>query len=55
MYFQIIAYILAIAFKAKQGADVSLLSSQLAMAEQTFEDTLGTDAFQFPRMGNGYN
>ena len=55
MYFQIIAYILAIAFKAKQGADVSLLSSQLAMAEQTFEDTLGSDAFQFPRMGNVYN
>ena len=55
MYFQIISYILAIAFKAKQGADISLLSSQLAMAEQTFEDTLGSDAFQFPRMGNVYN
>ena len=55
MYFQIIAYILAIAFKAKQGADVTLLSSQLQMAEQTFEDTLGSDAFQFPRMGNVYN
>ena len=54
MYFQIIAYILAIAFKAKQGADVTLLSSQLQMAEQTFEDTLGSDAFQFPRMGNVY-
>ena len=55
MYFQIIAYILAIAFKAKQGADITLLSSQLHMAEQTFEDTLGSDAFQFPRMGNVYN
>ena len=54
-YFQIIAYILAIMFKAKQGADVSLLSSQLQMAEQTFEDTLGNDAFQFTRMGNVYN
>ena len=54
MYFQIIAYILAIAFKAKQGADVTLLSSQLQMAEQTFEDTLGSDAFQYPRMGNVY-
>ena len=54
MYFQIIAYILAIAFKAKQGADITLLSSQLQMAEQTFEDTLGSDAFQFPRMGNVY-
>lgn len=55
MYFQIISYILAIAFKAKQGADISLLSSQLAMAEQTFEESLGSDAFQFPRMGNVYN
>ena len=54
-YFQIIAYILAIAFKCKQGADISLLSEQLAMIEQTFEDTLGSDAFQFPRMGNVYN
>ena len=54
-YFQIIAYILAIMFKSKQGADISLLSSQLQMAEQTFEDTLGSDAFQFTRMGNVYN
>lgn len=55
LYFQIISFILAIMFKSKQGADVSLLSSQLAMTEQTFEDTLGSDAFQFPRMGNVYN
>jgi hypothetical protein len=54
-YFQIISYILAIAFKSKQGADISLLQNQLAMVEQTFEDTLGSDAFQFPRMGNVYN
>lgn len=54
-YFQIISYILAIAFKSKQGADISLLQSQLAMVEQTFEETLGSDAFQFPRMGNVYN
>lgn len=55
MYFQIIAYILAIAFKSKQGADISLLQNQLTMVEQTFEETLGSDAFQFPRMGNVYN
>jgi len=55
MYFQIISYILAIAFKSKQGADISLLQNQLAMVEQTFEETLGSDAFQFPRMGNVYN
>ena len=54
-YFQIISYILAIAFKSKQGADISLLQNQLAMVEQTFEETLGSDAFQFPRMGNVYN
>jgi hypothetical protein len=42
-------------FKSKQGADVILLSNQLTMAEQTFEETLGSDAFQFPRMGNVYN
>ena len=54
-YFQIISYILAIAFKSKQGADVSLLSAQLDMISQTFEDTLGSDAYQFPRMGNVYN
>ena len=54
-YFQIISYILAIAFKSKQGADISLLQNQLAMVEQIFEDTLGSDAFQFPRMGNVYN
>lgn len=54
-YFQIISYLLAIAFKSKQGADITLLQNQLAMIEQTFEDTLGSDAFQFPRMGNVYN
>ena len=54
-YFQIISYILAIAFKSKQGADISLLQNELAMIEQTFEETLGSDAFQFPRMGNVYN
>ena len=54
-YFQILSYLLAISFRCKQGADVSLLSSQLAMVEQTFEDTLGSDNFQFPRMNNVYN
>ena len=54
-YFQIISYILAIAFKSKQGADVTLLQNQLSMIEQTFEETLGSDAYQFPRMGNVYN
>lgn len=54
-YFQMLSYLLAIAFRSKQGADITLLSEQLAMISQTFEDTLGSDAFQFPRMGNVYN
>ena len=54
-YYQIISYILAIMFKSKQGSDVSLLNAQLEMASQTFEETLGSDAYQFPRMGNVYN
>jgi hypothetical protein len=54
-YYQMLSYLLAISFKCKQGADISLLSSQLAMIEQTFTDTLGSDSYQFTRMGNVYN
>lgn len=54
-YFQMLSYLLAISFRSKQGADITLLSAQLEMVSQTFEDTLGSDAFQFPRMGNVYN
>lgn len=54
-YFQMLSYLLAISFRCKQGADITLLSSQLEMISQTFEDTLGSDAFQFTRMGNVYN
>ena len=54
-YFQMLSYLLAISFRCKQGADISLLSSQLDMISQTFEDTLGSDNFQYPRMGNVYN
>lgn len=54
-YFQMLSYLLAIAFRCKQNADITLLSNQLAMISQTFEDTLGSDAYQFPRMGNIYN
>lgn len=54
-YYQALSYLIAISFRCKQGADISLLSSQLEMALQTFEDTLGSDNFQFPRMGNVYN
>ena len=53
-YFQMLSYLLAIAFRCKQGADITLLSSQLDMVSQTFEDTLGSDNFQYPRMGNVY-
>lgn len=54
MYYQLISYMLAIAFKIKQGADASGLSAQLQSAEEIFIETLGSDAFQFPRMGNVY-
>lgn len=54
-YYQMLSYLLAIAFRSKQGADISLLSAQLDMVAQTFEDTLGSDSYQFPRMGNVYN
>lgn len=53
-FFQIISYLLAIAFRCKQSADVTLLNSQLASIENTFMETLGSDDFQFPRMGNVY-
>lgn len=54
-YYQMLSYLLAIAFRSKQGADITLLTAQLEMVSQTFEDTLGSDAYQFPRMGNVYN
>ncbi len=54
-YYQMLSYLLAISFRCKQGADITLLSKQLDMISQTFEDTLGSDNFQFPRMGNVYN
>ena len=54
-YYQILSYLLAISFKCKQGADTTYLEKQLAMISQTFEDTLGSDNFQYPRMGNVYN
>lgn len=53
-YYQILSYMLAIAFRCKQNADVTLLSSQLAKAEETFNESLGSDSFQFTRMGNVY-
>lgn len=54
-YYQMLSYLLAISFKCKQGADTTYLEKQLAMISQTFEDTLGSDNFQYPRMGNVYN
>jgi hypothetical protein len=54
-FYKALSYMLAIAFRCKQGADISLLSTQLEMAMQTFTDTLGSDDYQFARMGNVYN
>lgn len=38
-----LSYLLAIAFKSKQGADTTLLTNQLAVAEQQFYDSINKD------------
>lgn len=53
-FYKYISFALAIAYKIKQGADASGLQYQLNQAEQTFLDSLGEDANQFPRIGNVY-
>jgi hypothetical protein len=54
MYFQIIPYALAVAFKVKQGADASGLTTIMSSMEQTFYDTLTQDANQSVRIKNVY-
>ena len=54
MYFQIISYALAVAFKIKQGADASGLTTIMSSMEQTFYDTLTQDANQPVRIKNVY-
>lgn len=53
-YFEILSYILAAAYKAKQGADDSQILSKLSQLEQVFYDTLSSDAYGPIRITNVY-
>ena len=53
-FFSILEYMVALAIKAKQGADGSPIQTQLSIAESTFFDSLGSDAYQSTRITNCY-
>lgn len=53
-YFVFMSYLLAFAFKAKQGSDTSQLAIQLERAEETFYDTLARDDWNPTRITNVY-
>ena len=47
-------YLLAFAFRSKQGSDTSQLAVQLERAEETFYDTLARDDWNPTRITNVY-
>jgi hypothetical protein len=53
-YFTLLAYYLAIAYKAKQNADSTALQQLAAEAEEHFYDTIGRDAYNVTRIRNHY-
>ena len=53
-YFELLSYILADAYKAKQGADDSQIQVRLSQMEQVFYDTLTQDAYGPVRITNVY-
>lgn len=53
-YFEILSYILADAYKAKQGADDSQIVAKLSQMEQVFYDSLSSDAYGPIRITNVY-
>ena len=53
-YFVFMIYLLAFAFKSKQGSDTSQLAVQLERAEETFYDTLARDDWNPTRITNVY-
>lgn len=53
-YFEILSYILADAYKAKQGADDSQIVAKLSQMEQVFYDSLSSDAYGPVRITNVY-
>ena len=53
-YFVFLSYILAVAFKTKQGSDVSQLASLYSQAEEAFYDSLQRDDWGSTRITNTY-
>ena len=53
-YFVFLSYILAVAFKTKQGSDISQLASLYSQAEEAFYDSLQRDDWCSTRITNIY-
>ena len=53
-YFVFMSYLLALAFKSKQGSDTSLLAPMVEQAEMTFYDTMSRDDWSPTRITNVY-
>ena len=53
-YFVFMSYLLAIAFKSKQGSDTSLLAPMVEQAEMAFYDTMSRDDWSVTRITNVY-
>jgi hypothetical protein len=53
-YFVLISYLLALAFKAKQGSDTTQLAGLTEQAENAFYDTLVVDDWNSIRVTNVY-
>lgn len=53
-YYELLSYILAVAYKAKQGADYTSIAEKLGQMETTFFDTLSVDAYSPQRITNVY-
>ena len=54
MFFNYLAYSLALSFKVKQGSDISTFMPLLETAENTFYDSLTKDDWSFTRITNVY-
>ena len=54
MFFNYLAYSLALSFKIKQGSDISTFMPLLETAENTFYDSLTKDDWSFTRITNVY-
>lgn len=54
MYFNYLAYSLALSFKVKQGSDISAFMPLLENAENAFYDSLPKDDWSFTRITNVY-